>query len=380
MPNPKSPDHVWGRDLQHASFAESRCTARMAVEGAIVSGRVTVAAQGTGCRGFGPYHLTRIVMGLSTMAISRLSSAIKKPLQRPIYGSLIPNPVRNTPNLPAPIMHFTSAALLLLLVPVTRAAAIPNQGDLSGAGDALLNKGDLANALGNDVLKGAHLDGPATARRDEVGDPLGSVGGTVNSIQKLASEQIGDITEGNMEGLYEFLGFLADYTNLRGKDRSEALDKFFVCTQKLGGDYIRSPQLWFLSTLFGTIPDIPQIVKNFRKLLELLRNQNADPKATITGTMLCVMAALPENKLVKLLLDLADELVDPLAYEVVESIPTQTITEGGLATTELPVDSAAGAVSNIAQRENKLNSGNVGDETGKVFEILFAGYFDDVDS
>jgi hypothetical protein len=77
-PTLKTPDHVWGRDLQHASSAESQCTARMAVEGAIVSGRVTVAAQGTGCCGFGPYHLTRIVMGLSTMAISRLSSAVKK--------------------------------------------------------------------------------------------------------------------------------------------------------------------------------------------------------------------------------------------------------------------------------------------------------------
>jgi uncharacterized protein YjbJ (UPF0337 family) len=85
-------------------------------------------------------------------------------------------------------MHFTSAALFLLLVPATRAAAIPNQGDLSGAGDALLNKGDLANALGNDVLKGAHLDGPATARRDEVGGVFGTVGKTVGGALDTVNE------------------------------------------------------------------------------------------------------------------------------------------------------------------------------------------------
>lgn len=237
-------------------------------------------------------------------------------------------------------MHFTAAALLLLLVPATRAAAIPNQSDLSGAGDALLNKGDLANALGNDVLKGAHLDGPATARRDEVDDPLASVEGSINSIQNVAYEQIGDIIdetdvkEENVAKLFEFLGFLADYTNLKGKDKDVALDKFFVCTQKLGGDSIRSPPLWFLSTLFDTIPDIPQIEKNFRKLLGSLRMRSEDPKATNIGTMECVVEAVPENKLVKLLLDLGEELVDSLAYKVVESIPTQKIDEEGLATTE----------------------------------------------
>lgn len=72
-------------------------------------------------------------------------------------------------------MHL-SAALLLLLIPATRAAAIPNQGDLFGAGDALTNKGELANPVLNAVLKGDHVDGSATARRDEAANLLTSIG------------------------------------------------------------------------------------------------------------------------------------------------------------------------------------------------------------
>lgn len=133
-------------------------------------------------------------------------------------------------------MHLTTVALLLLLIPATRAVAIPNQGDLSSAGDALLNKGDVANALGNDVLKGAHIDGPVTARTDEsdnilesdklrlagavksVGDEVGNgmdplqtvnevtdgiaqakrdedVEALANSIRKLSYEQIGALVK-----------------------------------------------------------------------------------------------------------------------------------------------------------------------------------------
>ncbi|KAL5349910.1 hypothetical protein ACLOAV_004944 [Pseudogymnoascus australis] len=86
-------------------------------------------------------------------------------------------------------MHISSAAFLLLLVPATRAAAIPNQGGLSVTGDSLINKGDLPNAAINDVL------GTAAARRDEAANLRGPKlvetvnKGAANSASGLAISQ-----------------------------------------------------------------------------------------------------------------------------------------------------------------------------------------------
>ncbi|KFY98460.1 hypothetical protein V498_01445 [Pseudogymnoascus sp. VKM F-4517 (FW-2822)] len=82
-------------------------------------------------------------------------------------------------------MHISSAAFLLLLVPATRAAAIPNQGGLSITGDSLINKGDLPNAAINDVL------GPAAARRDEAANLRGPK--SVEGVSKGAVNTVSDL-------------------------------------------------------------------------------------------------------------------------------------------------------------------------------------------
>jgi hypothetical protein len=92
-------------------------------------------------------------------------------------------------------MHFTAAALLLLLVPTTRAAAIPNQGDLSGASDAFLNNGDLSKALGTDALKGAHVDGPATGTLDESGNPLVIINDAPAEVGNIVGEAADNVVD-----------------------------------------------------------------------------------------------------------------------------------------------------------------------------------------
>ncbi|KFY43375.1 hypothetical protein V495_03984 [Pseudogymnoascus sp. VKM F-4514 (FW-929)] len=192
-------------------------------------------------------------MGLSTMALSRLSSAVEKintvkktntdprqlQLDLPIGWTLLPpprlsttaaatllrlahtNPLRNPLSFPPPIMHFTSAALLLLLVPATRAAAIPNQGGLSAlAGDV----GETVRKADNTRHGTIYLPlnghkviqvGSAPAKRDEAANLVGSIsdappvlpaaaGGVkqdddadalANSIRKLTYEQIGALAK-----------------------------------------------------------------------------------------------------------------------------------------------------------------------------------------
>ncbi|KFZ06310.1 hypothetical protein V501_07538 [Pseudogymnoascus sp. VKM F-4519 (FW-2642)] len=78
-------------------------------------------------------------------------------------------------------MHLSSAALLLLLVPATRAAAIPAQGGLLG-GDK------LANTVVNTALGGGHVGGPATVKRDESTNLLGTVMEAV-SFGKTVSDE-----------------------------------------------------------------------------------------------------------------------------------------------------------------------------------------------
>lgn len=90
-------------------------------------------------------------------------------------------------------MHLSSAALLLLLVPATRAAAIPAQGGLLGGDKALVDSDKLSNAVVNTVLGSGHIGGPATVKRDGATDLLGPVmeavdfGKTVSEVADKAT-------------------------------------------------------------------------------------------------------------------------------------------------------------------------------------------------
>lgn len=90
-------------------------------------------------------------------------------------------------------MHLSSAALFLLLVPATRAAAIPAQGGLLGGDKALVDSDKLANPVVNTVLGSGHIGGPATVKRDEATNLLGPVmeavafGKTVSDVADKAT-------------------------------------------------------------------------------------------------------------------------------------------------------------------------------------------------
>ncbi|OBT52466.1 hypothetical protein VE04_07509 [Pseudogymnoascus sp. 24MN13] len=90
-------------------------------------------------------------------------------------------------------MHLSSVALLLLLVPAARAAAIPAQGGLLGGDKSLVDSDKLANGVLNTVLQGDHVGGPATVKRDEATNLLGTVmeavdfGKTVSDVADKAT-------------------------------------------------------------------------------------------------------------------------------------------------------------------------------------------------
>lgn len=88
-------------------------------------------------------------------------------------------------------MHFSPAALLLLLVPAIRSAAIPNQGGISVGNDSPINKGDLPNAVANGIL------GPATAKRDEAANLLAPISNTAypNLSLEEVKKMVDSITE-----------------------------------------------------------------------------------------------------------------------------------------------------------------------------------------
>ncbi|KFY07847.1 hypothetical protein V492_06770 [Pseudogymnoascus sp. VKM F-4246] len=89
-------------------------------------------------------------------------------------------------------MYFSSAALLLL-VPATRAAAIPSPDNVLGANDA------LANTVVNTVLEGTHIEEPAKTKRYE-GDalfgllPLPPPSEFVETVTQGAGNVVADVT------------------------------------------------------------------------------------------------------------------------------------------------------------------------------------------
>ncbi|OBT70424.1 hypothetical protein VE03_00234 [Pseudogymnoascus sp. 23342-1-I1] len=102
-------------------------------------------------------------------------------------------------------MHLSSAALLLLLLPAARAAAIPNQGAVPGSAvDALANKDGHASPFLGTAKEINHVNGVhptadgvvidaevdlATTKRDAIDDEL------ANNIRKLSYQQIGTLVK-----------------------------------------------------------------------------------------------------------------------------------------------------------------------------------------
>ncbi|KFZ24031.1 hypothetical protein V502_01513 [Pseudogymnoascus sp. VKM F-4520 (FW-2644)] len=104
-----------------------------------------------------------------------------------LWSAHIKSTPQHQPLPSAAIMHISSAALLLLLVPATRAAAIPNQGARLGADFTLSDLGPQVGDLGA-ILRGDHVDGPAKARRDEAVDLLSPVGDAPAKVEETVSE------------------------------------------------------------------------------------------------------------------------------------------------------------------------------------------------
>ncbi|KFY25732.1 hypothetical protein V493_04490 [Pseudogymnoascus sp. VKM F-4281 (FW-2241)] len=84
-------------------------------------------------------------------------------------------------------MFLYFAVLLLLLVPATSAAGIPNQGDLAGAGAAVINKGGTADVV-NAILGVSRIDELANARRADAGNLVGPIGDAATKLEETASE------------------------------------------------------------------------------------------------------------------------------------------------------------------------------------------------
>ncbi|KFY88135.1 hypothetical protein V500_06542 [Pseudogymnoascus sp. VKM F-4518 (FW-2643)] len=102
-----------------------------------------------------------------------------------LWSAHIESTPQHQPLPSAAIMHISSAALLLLLVPATRAAAIPNQGGRLGADFTLSDLGPQVGDLGA-ILRDDHVDGPAKARRDEAVDLLGPVGNAPAKVETVS--------------------------------------------------------------------------------------------------------------------------------------------------------------------------------------------------
>ncbi|KFY42646.1 hypothetical protein V494_02315 [Pseudogymnoascus sp. VKM F-4513 (FW-928)] len=86
-------------------------------------------------------------------------------------------------------MYFSSAALLLLLIPATRAAAIPSLDNVLGADNA------LANTVVNTVLEGTHVEEPAKTKRYE-GDTLFGPVPPVSELVEAVAQGAGNVVAG----------------------------------------------------------------------------------------------------------------------------------------------------------------------------------------